>query len=230
MKKFLLQMIRSVEYCQIPRFIGASCLFLGVWGVFGCRGQKSELPPVHPNPNMDSQRRVDPQEKWSVTVDGKPDSKPIFEHMQGMRLPVAGTIARGEYSLDQAFTMGKSLDDTYLAEFPAAFMVNMEAMKKGERKFNTYCAPCHGLLGDGKGTVAALGYPPVTDLHEDRIRTMSTGQIFSEISNGIRNMPGYATLMSQEERWSVVLYLRALQRSQNAKIEDVPEAQKAQLK
>jgi mono/diheme cytochrome c family protein len=106
---------------------------------------------------------------------------------------------------------------------------NEENMKLGETKFQTYCSACHGYAGYGDGLVhkraeaLAQGYwIPPTSMHIDRVTSQPVGQIFHTITKGQGKMPGYAASMNAKERWAVVLYVKALQRSRNASDKDVP--------
>ena len=104
-----------------------------------------------------------------------------------------------------------------------------ENMKLGKLKFETYCSACHGFAGYGDGLVhkradaLAQGYwLPPTSLHIDRVRNQPAGQIFNTITKGQGKMASYASSLTPKERWSIVLYVRALQRSRNATLDDVP--------
>ncbi len=109
-------------------------------------------------------------------------------------------------------------------------------MARGRERFGIYCTPCHGLTGRGDGMVhkraqkVANRWTPPVNLQEDRIVRLPHGQLFYTIGNGVRNMQGYAAQISEADRWAIVLYLRALQRSQRATIEDVPAADRARLR
>jgi mono/diheme cytochrome c family protein len=123
----------------------------------------------------------------------------------------------------------------WITEFPEG-VVSKENMDRGKQRFEIYCAACHGLEGDGKGLVAnraaelAQGYwVPPTSLHEAKIREQPIGRIFHTITKGKGKMGGYSPQINPEDRWAIALYVRALQRSRNAKIEDVPEDQRAAL-
>jgi mono/diheme cytochrome c family protein len=103
-------------------------------------------------------------------------------------------------------------------------------MKRGQQRYNIYCAPCHGLAGEGDGLVAkraqelqqgTWAFPP-TSLHSEAVRPQPVGQLFNTITNGVRKMPAYGAQISVQDRWAIVLYVRALQRTQNARPEDVP--------
>jgi len=102
-------------------------------------------------------------------------------------------------------------------------------MRRGQQQYNIYCAPCHGLAGSGDGLVARRAqelqqgtWLPPTSLHTEAVRLQPVGQLFHAISNGVRKMPPYAAQISVPDRWAIVLYIRALQRTQNATPDDVP--------
>ncbi|HVT82866.1 MAG TPA: cytochrome c [Phycisphaerae bacterium] len=116
----------------------------------------------------------------------------------------------------------------YVAKVPAAFAVTPAFLKRGQERFNIYCAPCHGESGYGDGNVnahatalqhtadAINGWAPPQNLNEDKIIHRPDGHLFNTISEGRRNMPAYDKQISIEDRWAIVAYVRALQLSQNA--------------
>jgi mono/diheme cytochrome c family protein len=113
---------------------------------------------------------------------------------------------------------------------------NEENIKLGKAKYEIYCSACHGYSGFGDGLVskraASLAqdtWTPPSSLHLDRIQKQPVGQIFHTISKGQGKMASYASSITPQERWSIVLYVRALQRSRNANIEDVPVDQRGSL-
>lgn len=179
----------------------------------GCRGQVSEEPPIVPIRNMYDQPRYDPQQRSEFFEDGRT-----------MRPLVEGVVAR-EMELDPSLSSGRTEDGSaWLLEIPGPVIERkggMEALlARGHERHDIFCAPCHGLAGDGEGLVstraqlrgfAALAAPT---LHDDRIRHMPDGQLYATISNGIRNMPAYSHSIPQDDRWAIVAYVRALQISQ----------------
>lgn len=176
----------------------------------GCvRGRPSDDPPIHLNPNMDRQQKYLPQAQSEFFVDG-----------MTMRKPVAGTVARGELNEDNAYYRGRDERDSLIAKIPVA--VTMQLLQRGQERFNIYCSPCHGKIGDGKGIVVQRGMLPPPSFHDERILKVPDGHIFDVISNGIRNMPTYRHQIPVPDRWAIVAYLRALQRSQNATLNDIP--------
>lgn len=169
-----------------------------------CRGQKFKQQPIHPNMNMDQQRRFEPQEE-----------NDFFADHRAMRQPVAGTIARGHLKHNKPYYQGINKDSTFVKDIPVD--VTKSFIYRGKDRFEIYCTPCHGVAGDGQGIImtGGYGYVPAPSFHQPRLRNVNDGYIFSAISNGIRNMPSYAHQIPVKDRWAIVSYVRALQRSQN---------------
>src|ERR1051325_2973804 len=92
-----------------------------------------------------------------------------------------------------------------------------------------YCSPCHDRLGTGEGMIVRRGYRKPPSYHIDRLRQVAPGYIYDVISNGFGAMPDYSAQIAPRDRWAVVAYVRALQLSQNASINDVPADARGQL-
>jgi hypothetical protein len=179
--------------------------------MIGCyRGSPSEDPPIHLNPNMDNQPKYKAQAKSE-----------FFEDRATMRMPVPGTVARGDLRADHVYFQGKNADGSLVVNSPVE--VTLDLLKRGQERYNIYCAPCHDRTGAGQGIVIKKGFLPPPSLHLDRLREAPDGHFFDVISNGIRNMPPYNHQVQVADRWAIVAYIRALQRSQNARRSDVPE-------
>lgn len=179
--------------------------------VSGCtRKQPSKEPPIHLNPNMDNQGKVKPQ---SVSR--------FFEDGAGMRSSIDGTVARGQLRDDDAFYRGVDAQGKHIKTLPV--VITPQLLQRGRERYDIYCSPCHSRLGDGRGIMIKRGYVPPPSFHIDRVRDFDDGYIFNVISNGVRNMPAYAHQVPVSDRWAIIAYIRALQRSQNAAVEDVPE-------
>lgn len=177
-----------------------------------CRGQQFQHQPVHPNMNMDQQERFEAQEK-----------NPFFADGRSMRQPVEGTVARGNLRHDPAFSGGINEDSSYVTEIPVE--VDRSFLYRGQDRYDIYCTPCHGKLGDGQGIImtGGYGYVPAPSYHIDRLRNMPDGQLYSAIANGVRTMPAYAHQINVRDRWAIVAYIRALQRSQNVTEEELTQ-------
>ena len=186
----------------------------------GCRGMQSEEPPIHISPNMDRQEKFIGQQM-----------NPLFENKMAMRAPVPGTIARGFLREDGAFYRGRTDEAGYVTAVPVD--VTRDLLERGRERYNIYCTVCHGEAGDGQGIImvgnggAGYGYIPAPDFHADRFRVLPEGYYFEVITNGTATgtMPGYGTQIPVADRWAIVAYVRALQRSQNASGEDLPESE-----
>ena len=202
----------------LRRFIMLAIVAILLAAALGCtRGRPTENTPIHLNPNMDRQQKYLPQSESKFFVDG-----------MTMRKPVAGTVARGELHEDNAYWRGRDDIDSVIAKIPIP--VTMQLIERGQQRFNIYCSPCHGRTGDGRGIVVQRGLLPPPSFHDDRLRKVGDGHIFDVISNGIRNMPSYRAQIPVDDRWAIVSYFRALQRSQNASINDVPAEMRGAIK
>lgn len=192
----------------------------------GCRGQPSDKPPVHLFGDMDWQPKVQPLESGPMVTGADGQKAPLFADGRGMRPLVAGTVAQGQLHEDEAFYKGM-VDGKHVARVPVE--VNETLIRRGQERFNIYCAPCHDKTGAGRGIVIQRGFPPPVDLASDRVLQMPDGQIFDTITNGVRNMPAYRKQVPVEDRWAIAAWVRVLQRSQHGKIDDVPAAEKGRI-
>lgn len=184
----------------------------------GCyRGQPSKDEPIHLNPNMDTQPKYKPQARSDFFADGS-----------AMREPVEGTVAREWLREDSRYYYGKDENGRFIEESPVE--VSEEGLYRGRERFNIYCSVCHGAVGDGNGIMVKKSYIPPPTFHQDRIRGMPDGEIFEVISNGIRNMPSYRHQIPVKDRWLIISYLRALQKSQDARLDDIPEAMREDIR
>lgn len=202
----------------------------------GFRGSKMTQPPLQIFPDMDHQPKYQAQHRSEFFADGR-----------AARLPVEGTIPLG-FTLENRYlqtgaknaTLAASgfsnapdyhstgkMGDAYGDGLPVE--ANERLLNRGEERYNINCAVCHGVTGAGNGIVTQYGLVAVANLHDERIRTMPDGQIFSTITNGKNTMGAYGPQIAIEDRWAIVAYIRALERSQNAKLADVPEPRRTQL-
>lgn len=164
------------------------------------RGEYSDKPPVHLNPNMDSQDKYKAQSQSHFFVDGA-----------SMRTPVEGTVAQGELREDDAYYRGKNAAGAFIESAPMEFTDEMVTL--GKERFDIYCSVCHGVNADGKGKILDFKYPiPPANFHDDRIVNLSDGHMFNAISNGWLNMPALKAQVSVDDRWAVISYIRSLQK------------------
>ena len=161
----------------------------------------------------------------------QPRYKPLarssfFEDGRASRPLVAGTVARGHLHEDTRLYTGKEGDDP-IAKFP--FPITKALLERGQQRFNIYCSPCHDRAGTGLGMVVRRGLRRPPSYHIDRLRAAPVGYFFDVITNGFGAMPDYAAQVQPQDRWAIVAYIRVLQRSQNAKLADVPPDKRAAL-
>ena len=198
--------------------------------VMGFRGMPATRPPIEVFPDMDHQAKYKPQAESKFFADGRADRP----------LP-AGTVPYGRdvvekhdkdgkvhfddpafLKADDAHYAGKNADGSFVRTIPAGIDVTRDFILRGQGRFQIYCAPCHGALGDGNGITKSYGMVVTPTYHDDRLRSMPDGEIFNTITNGKNTMFSYADKLSTDDRWAVVAYVRALQRSHHATIDDVP--------
>jgi mono/diheme cytochrome c family protein len=165
---------------------------------------------------MDYQHRYDPQTE-----------RPFFSDGRASRQPVPGTVARGFLKEDDVLYTGV-VNGQYVGRNPLTLDQNL--LETGQRRFNTYCAPCHDRTGQGRGVVAQRAVWIPTNLHEPRVKQFNDGEIFNVITHGRRSMPSYRFQITEHDRWSIVAYVRALQRTTEATLEDVPADKRTGLK
>lgn len=144
------------------------------------------------------------------------------------RQPPEGSVARGSLALvvaaPKAAVPGQ-IGSVGEDGFPFKLSEDTETRKKeiieildrGESRFNITCLPCHGKLGDGNGMVALRGFRHPPTYHQDRLRNAPTSHFYDVMTNGFGAMPSYAEVVTPEDRWKIIAYIRALQASQNAR-------------
>lgn len=175
-------------------------LLVSVLMIASCgRGDFSEKPPIHLNPNMDSQKKYKAQSESNFFVDGA-----------SMRTPVEGTVARGQLREDDAYYQGKDAEGDFISSAPMAFTAEM--IERGKERYQIYCSACHGVNADGKGKILYYKYPiPPASFYDERIMKLSDGHMFNAMTAGWLNMPSLKAQVSVEDRWAVISYIRSLQ-------------------
>jgi len=191
-----------------------SALLAVVVLIAGCQGSISSKPPVHINPNMDFQEKFEAQEVNTFFADSR-----------AMRPPVEGTVARGFLREDDALYRGRTASGALVTSNPLE--ITAALMERGQERFEIFCSVCHGSAGDGQGIIMTgnYGYVPAPTFHSAGLRALPDGHFFDAMTNGIRTMPSYASQVPVEDRWAIVAYIRALQRSQYASESDVSGSQ-----
>lgn len=189
------------------------------------RHSKSDKPRIHAIQDMDSQPKYKAQRENPIFADGRAD-----------REALPGTVAVGHLNEDDHFFRGRA-GGGWARTFPAQVELNEETMARGKARYGIYCTPCHGQAGHGDGMVhkradalAQGGWIQPTNVTQEYVRNQPVGELFNSITNGIRNMPAYGPQIPPEDRWAIIMYVRALQRSQAGTINDVPESERGSLK
>jgi len=202
------------------RYAYLSLFFLVVLtiGALGFRGSVTTRPPLEVFPDMDRQSKYQPQGESAFFADGRA-ARPI----------PAGTVSRAPLRADPFLYEGRDDNGDFARGFPESLVIDRQFMARGQHYFDIYCAPCHGGIGDGRGIVTQYGWGGPANFHQDILRVMPEGELFNTISNGKNTMFGYADKISPEDRWAVVAYLRALQRSQDGRLADVPASRRPEL-
>lgn len=211
------------EARAVPRWIWAAMTILTMLAlipvvqVFKARATKSNQPHYHVFSDMDFQPKAKSDQAFAEFADGRAN-----------RGAIPNTVARGELRADDAYYRGLR-DGAWLNTLPQQVAVTPELVDRGQERFNIYCAPCHGFDGAGHGIIpermAKLGGAWEARNLVDKASVaiaMPNGQLFNTISNGNNTMMGYASQIPVEDRWAIILYIRALQRSQNASETELP--------
>lgn len=206
--------------------------------VLGFQGERRSAPPIEFFSDMKRQSKIKFQRPSDFFADGR-----------GARPPVDGTIPMGYDIPGHPFQNSEVPSDVRspLGEFTAGtdyyntgkmrtrwgtgipMPVTPELIDRGQKVFTIYCSACHGATGQGNGITSKYGLLGIANYHQDKYRQMADGQIFNTITNGYNSMMPYGDKVVVKDRWAVVAYIRALQKSQYAKLSDVPEDQRQAL-
>ena len=209
-------------------------LTIAAVAVLGFRGEKGTNEPWEIFPDMVRQVKVRAQAPLGFFADGR-----------GPRMPVNGTVPIGyempnphagaaESHVAAGFSVGTDYMNTgkmgntnWGTGIPVP--VTPQLLQRGRERFSITCAMCHGATATGNGITKSYGLATVVTLQDDRIRKMSDGEIFNTITNGKNTMMAYGPNIMVQDRWAIIAYLRALQRSQNATAADVPPEHRAEM-
>jgi len=203
------------------RYVLATIAFtvIAVVSILGFRGKTSERPPLELFPDMDRQAKYHPQAVSPFFADGRTD-----------RLPVTNTVPVGTWIPDYYLATGR-VSPVEEAEFGRGFPqdVSYEMMLRGQERYQIFCAVCHGDSGNGAGITRAYGMSATASLLDQRIIDMSEGEIFNTITWGKNTMGAYGNRVPVEDRWAIILYMRALQRATIATPDDFDAAERREL-
>lgn len=197
--------------------------------IAGFRGEVLRKPPIEVFADMNRQSKLRPQRPFDFMPNGV-----------SSQLPPPGTVARSQpietvdgavYSFEDASVNNGRVTGTTNFVETNPLPVNRELLEHGRERFDIYCSPCHGKLGDGNGITKKIGdMPAVANLHDVRIVTMTDGEIFNTITYGKNTMGAYGPLVPPQDRWAIIAYLRALQLSWLGSTNELSADQQAMLK
>jgi mono/diheme cytochrome c family protein len=207
-------------------FLALALAVLAVVLIAGFRGQHSTKPPFEIFPDMIYQDKVKDQVPSAFFADGN-----------SARAPIPGTVAMEMPAQNDYGATGK-WDDTHWGDgIPVhaavdggrPLQIDAADMARGRERYTISCEVCHGAAGDGQGITSKYGLSGAASYHTDRLRQMTDGELFNTITNGKGMMLGYGYNITSDDRWRIIMYIRALQRSQNALVADASSDEQAQL-
>jgi mono/diheme cytochrome c family protein len=216
-------------------FLAFFVIVVGFVAVAGFRGQRSSQPPIEIFPDMDHQPKFQPQHPNRFFADNRSSRKPV-EGTVPLGYTIHGTYYQtgasnqnpaSHFTVQPDYYNTGKMQDAYGDGIPAE--VDERLMARGQERYNINCAICHGATGAGDGIIKNYGLATIVSLLDDRIRTMPDGQIFATITNGKNTMGAYGPQIAVHDRWAIVAYMRALQKSQGAKLAELPEARQQEL-
>jgi cytochrome c553 len=175
-----------------------ACLLLLLAALAGCRH------------DMQNQNKMRPYRESTFYPDGA-SARPLPAH----------TVARGDLRADEAYYTGIR-GGKPVADIP--FPVTRDVLLRGKQRYDIFCSPCHGAVGDGLGMIVTRGYKQPPSFHGEQLRSAQVGWFFSVMTQGFGVMPSYAAQVPEADRWAIAAYIRALQYSQGARLSELPPA------
>jgi len=158
--------------------------------------------------NMHDQPKAEAYEASPFFADGT-SSRPLPE----------GTVSRARGAMDPVYLTGQG-PDGLVTELPVE--LSAELLRRGQERYDIFCAVCHNYNGDGRGMIVQKGFPQPTSFHDQRLLDAPVGYVFNAATNGFGRMYSYASRVPVEDRWAIAAYVKALQLSQNATVDDIP--------
>lgn len=222
-------------------FIGFTLFLLLLVSMTGLRGWKSKRPPLELFPDMVRQAKYKAQTESSFYADNRsarahamgtvpmgyaaPEGK--LEENKNSSVDLTGPYKNIQFSGSPTYLETGRMGIQWGTGIP--FEVTPAIMKRGQERYTINCAVCHGATGQGNGITSKYGLNSIANLHQQRIRDMADGEIFNTITWGKNTMMSYGDNIQVSDRWAIICYLRALQRSQNATLNDVPAEERVKL-
>lgn len=216
-------------------FVAFTLIVIGVVTLAGFRGSKMSHPPIEIFADMDHQPKYQAQHTSKFWADGRAARQPVPG-----TVPIGFTLKNSYYSThasnaseNGSFTnqpdyyntgiMGEVYGDGIPVEITEALL------KRGQQRFEINCAICHDSTGSGNGIIKSYGLTTIASLQDQRLRTAPDGYLFSVITDGKNTMGAYGPQIAVEDRWAIIAYLRALQKSQGVNVADLPSAMQQEL-
>jgi mono/diheme cytochrome c family protein len=219
--------------------IGFIALVIVTVALLGFQGQRRQVPAIEFFSDMKRQDKVKFQKPSSFFADGRAARPPVSGAIpmgydipghptQNLEVPKDDISSPyGEYSAGTDYYNTGKMSNNWGTGIPLP--VSSELLKRGRVVFTINCAVCHGATGQGNGITSKYGLNGIANYHQDKYRTMADGQIFNTLTNGYNTMMGYGDKVTVKDRWAIIAYIRALQRSENAHLADVPEEKRSAL-
>ncbi len=185
------------------RGMGAAFIMAIATTIAACKGSHSEKPPVHLWQQMDNNQYYRAQAENELFDDGR-----------AMRVPVAGTVARGELKDNFEFYRGRDTLGALIDDLPGGLELSEGFIRRGKGSFNIYCSPCHDESGRGNGMIQqhAGGFKVAPkSLHSETMRAMPLGHFFDVATHGSGTMRPYAAQIPEADRWAIAVWIRVLQ-------------------
>ena len=177
---------------------------VAIFAIAGCRQQMADQP---------HQRPLEPSN--------------FFDDGMASRPVEPGTVARAGKE-QNGLRFHSKVDGKLVDTFP--FEVTMEVLARGQERYEIFCSPCHDRLGTGQGMIVRRGFTPARSFHDPRLRDAPAGHFFEVMTQGFGQMPSYANQLSEQDRWAVIAYIRALQFSRNVRLDQLPPEDRAKMK
>jgi mono/diheme cytochrome c family protein len=222
-------------------FFILAALGILVVGIAGFRGEKFGKPPLEIFSDMVRQPRYNAQAPCEFFADGCSARPPVANtvplgYAMPQHKPVNGSSGADTSPYKQVqFPSGDSYFDTGKIGPKWGTGIPLEEitpalLARGQQQFTTFCQVCHGATGAGNGIAGQYGLAAIANLHQQRLQVMADGEIFHTISYGKNTMLGYGDRIPVPDRWAIVAFLRALQKSQGgAAFESVPPEEQSRL-
>jgi mono/diheme cytochrome c family protein len=218
--------------------IGFVLLTIVVVVVLGRRGEHRTSTPIEFFGDMKRQDKIKYQKPSEFFADGRAARPPVNGTIpmgydipghptQNLEVPADISSPYGEYSAGTDYYNTGKMGDQWGTGIPLP--VTEGLLRRGQQVYRINCAVCHGETGQGNGITSKYGLVAIANYHSPKYREMADGHIYNTITHGYNTMMGYGDKITVKDRWAVIAYLRALQRSQYAKLADVPEAERPAL-